>query len=215
MQSTKAATFIKECIDKGRESRDRQIIWIGQDRFHASHNFGKHLLSSAPGHHEVLIDLRQSCTISNNQCRSAVFSAVLTGALKKRCTFRGCEYSTEDVLQLDGPEARLQRLVEWEVSGVLHEMFSTSPTCLLPEGMVDAATLDRQMDAFQARTRARIWSADGALSFIPSLPYPLSGIFPLIPSLLSRIPSLPYPLSSVSPLSLIPSLPYPLSPLSP
>ena len=86
---------------------------------------------------------------------------------------------------------------------MLHEMFSTSPTCLLPEGMVDAATLDRQMDAFQARTRARIWSADGALSFIPSLPYPLSGIFPLIPSLLSRIPSLPYPLSSVSPLSLI------------
>ena len=214
MQTTKVVRFIKECfpIDECEDGAYgiSRIEWVAQDRFHCSHNFAKFLLSSAPGYHETLIDLRQSSTVVDNRCRSSIFSAVMSGALVKRCSFKGRDFSTREILDLLSAESRLQRFLEWEESGVLHEMFSTQP-CLLPEEMVDVETLNRQLDAFLSRVHSRVWDSSGGgtwhnnapLLRIPSAPYPLILTYPLSS----------YPLSSLSPFSSLSPLPS-LSPFS-
>ena len=150
-QGTTGSLFIMGCLST--------IQWVGQDRFHAVHDFSKFMLPSAPFYHQTLIDLRAASVVIDASAREAILSGMMMGSITKRCTFKGREFSTSDLADLNEQERRTL-ITEWEISGVLHEMFSKTP-CLLPEVMVDKATLKWKLDQFQEATRSRIWDSRG------------------------------------------------------
>ena len=106
-QATKPSQMLKRCLPT--------VEWIGQDRFHVVHNFSKNLLPSAPGFQDVLIDLRQSSVAPDSRSLAAIRTALLGGTLKKRCHFKGHDFSTSELESILTTEGKMQKIQQWEV----------------------------------------------------------------------------------------------------